>query len=158
MRSELAAALQRLVSCYDSNFAAIAFRFAEEEKSLEAVQQSTGKTRPKMATQGKGHRLSVDLPANFSAMRQGEEKDKSWFEFGPRKLCPAISARLHLKGGWRLHHLVEGGWCWYECRFAFCNIFFFVRFHSPHFHTMLHTNSSSNFNVTDLNFIILKLL
>ena len=58
VRRELAAALQRLVSCYDSNFAAIAFRFAEEEKSLEAVQQPTGKLRPKMATQ-KGHRMSI---------------------------------------------------------------------------------------------------
>jgi len=74
VRSELAAALQRLVSCYDSNFAAIAFRFAEEEKSLESVQPA-GKARPKIGNphQGKGHRTSVDLPANFSAMRQGKK-------------------------------------------------------------------------------------
>ena len=124
VRRELSAALQRLVSCYDSNFAAIAFRFWEKEKSLEAVQQPTGKTRPKMAIQGKGHRMSVDLPANFSAMRQGEENDKNWFECGPRKLCPVISARLHLEGGWRLHHHVEGAGCWYECKFAFRYIFF----------------------------------
>ena len=69
-----------------------------------------------------GCSLSVDLPANFS-LRQGEEKDKSWFECGPRKLCPAISACLHLEGGWRLHHRVDGVGCWYECRFAFRYIF-----------------------------------
>uniref|UniRef100_H2ZRC1 Raptor N-terminal CASPase-like domain-containing protein n=1 Tax=Ciona savignyi TaxID=51511 RepID=H2ZRC1_CIOSA len=32
VRCELASSLQRLVSCYDSSFAAIAFRFVEEEK------------------------------------------------------------------------------------------------------------------------------
>lgn len=39
VRCELVCALQRLVACYDSSFAAIAFRFVEEEKNWEVAQQ-----------------------------------------------------------------------------------------------------------------------
>ena len=71
VRCELASALQCLVTCYDANFAAIAFRFAEEEKSSEPFYFSKNHPRISISQQGKGQKSSFDLPANYSSMRQG---------------------------------------------------------------------------------------
>ena len=74
VRRELTTALQRLVSCYDANFAAIALRFAEEEKTFDIIPPSSSKSRSRVgnASSTKVQRSNFDLPANYSAMmRQG---------------------------------------------------------------------------------------
>ncbi|XP_078483485.1 regulatory-associated protein of mTOR-like [Ciona intestinalis] len=73
VRCELATALQRLVSCYDSSFAAIAFRFVEEEKDLDAQSTPSGKNKPRLSSSSQRIR-SVDYgnsPANFGSTKQG---------------------------------------------------------------------------------------
>lgn len=74
VRCELTTALQRLVSCYDANFAAIAFRFAEEEKTFDIVSSpSKNVSRISNPHPTKVQKSTFDLPANYSAMiRQGK--------------------------------------------------------------------------------------
>nr|XP_018672805.1 regulatory-associated protein of mTOR-like isoform X1 [Ciona intestinalis] len=72
VRCELATALQRLVSCYDSSFAAIAFRFVEEEKDLDAQSTPSGKNKPRLSSSSQRIR-SIDYgnsPANFPTAKQ----------------------------------------------------------------------------------------
>nr|CAB3265778.1 regulatory-associated protein of mTOR-like [Phallusia mammillata] len=82
VRCELTCALQRLVACYDSSFATIAFRFVEEEKNLELT-QSGGKNRTRNTSTSsssyQGSRTSRSSnevylypPANYPSMvKQG---------------------------------------------------------------------------------------
>ncbi|CAK8671187.1 unnamed protein product [Clavelina lepadiformis] len=88
VRCELASALQRLVSCYDSSFAAIAFRFVEEEKNLDVIQEVGSKTKARTAGNGSVHQVTrsnsrssfdhANPPANYlSMMKQSLAGDVS---------------------------------------------------------------------------------